>query len=79
MRHRLTPVEFRLLTEHEDHGRGVNVLRASTDAINALVGGLEFDVEDEQAVPEWLPPAVHGGRDSPAVNPRRTCSASRPM
>ncbi len=54
VRHRLTPVEFRLLTEHEDHGRGVNVLRASTDAINALVGGLEFDVEDEQAAIELM-------------------------
>ncbi len=54
VRHRLVPVEFRLLTEHEDHTKGVNVLRASTDAINALVGGLEFDVEDEQAAIELM-------------------------
>jgi hypothetical protein len=54
VRHRLIPAEFRLLTEHEDHSRGVNVLRASTDAINALVGGLEFDVEDEQAAIELM-------------------------
>jgi hypothetical protein len=54
VRHRLAAAEFRLLTEHEDHARGVNVLRASTDAINALVGGLEFDVEDEQAAIELM-------------------------
>lgn len=54
IRHRLMTTEFRLLTEHEDHTRGVNVLRASTDAINALVGGLEFDVEDEQAAIELM-------------------------
>lgn len=54
IRHRQTRAEFRLLTEHEDHARGVNVLRASTDAINALVGGLEFDVEDEQAAIELM-------------------------
>lgn len=54
VRHRFTTAEFRLLTEHEDHTRGVNVLRASTDAINALVGGLEFDVEDEQAAIELM-------------------------
>lgn len=54
VRHRVTSAEFRLLTEHEDHTRGVNVLRASTDAINALVGGLEFDVEDEQAAVELM-------------------------
>ncbi|WP_282776787.1 MULTISPECIES: hypothetical protein [unclassified Nocardia] len=54
VRHRLTTVEFRLLTEYEDHVRGVNVLRASADAINALVGGLEFDVEDEQAAIELM-------------------------
>jgi hypothetical protein len=52
--HRLMAAEFRLLTEHEDHARGANVLRASTDAINALVGGLEFDVEDEQAAIELM-------------------------
>lgn len=54
VRHREVPAEFRLLTEHEDHARGVNVLRASADAINALVGGLEFDVEDEQAAIELM-------------------------
>ncbi|QKV73990.1 hypothetical protein [Amycolatopsis sp. Hca4] len=52
--HRAIPVEFRLLSEHEDQQRGVNVLRASADAINALVGGLEFDVEDEQAAVELM-------------------------
>ncbi|MFD9704194.1 hypothetical protein [Lentzea sp. NPDC059081] len=52
--HRFTTAEFRLLTEHEEHTRGVNVLRASADAINALVGGLEFDVEDEQAAVELM-------------------------
>lgn len=54
VRCRPATVEFRLLTEHEDHARGVNVLRASADAINALVGGLEFDVEDEQAAIELM-------------------------
>jgi hypothetical protein len=54
VRHRLMAAEFRLLSEHEDHARGVNVLRASADAINALVGGLEFDVEDEQAAIELV-------------------------
>ncbi|WP_427885590.1 hypothetical protein ACQHIV_24865 [Kribbella sp. GL6] len=54
VRHRDVPAEFRLLTEYEDHARGVNVLRASADAINALVGGLEFDVEDEQAAIELM-------------------------
>ncbi|VVJ21652.1 Uncharacterised protein [Amycolatopsis camponoti] len=52
--HRAIAVEFRLLSEHEDQQRGVNVLRASADAINALVGGLEFDVEDEQAAVELM-------------------------
>lgn len=52
--HQAVPVEFRLLSEHEDHARGQNVLRASADAINALVGGLEFDVEDEQAAIELM-------------------------
>jgi hypothetical protein len=54
VRHKRGVVEFRLLTEHEDHRRGVNVLRASADAINALVGGLEFDVEDEQSAVELM-------------------------
>ncbi|MGV9928339.1 hypothetical protein [Nocardia rhamnosiphila] len=54
IQHRFATVEFRLLTEHEDHTRGVNVLHASPDAINALVGGLEFDVEDEQAATELM-------------------------
>ncbi|WP_165956592.1 hypothetical protein [Kribbella antibiotica] len=52
--HRELSVEFRLLTEHEEPARGVNVLRATPDAINALVGGLEFDVEDEQAAVELM-------------------------
>ena len=47
-------MQFRLLVEREDPVRGDVVLNATGDAINALVGGLEFDVEDEQAANEFL-------------------------
>jgi hypothetical protein len=47
-------VSFRLLEEHEDPTRGDVILRATSDAINALVGGLEFDVEDEQVANEVM-------------------------
>ncbi|MQA35283.1 hypothetical protein [Modestobacter roseus] len=52
--HRAVTLEFRLVTEHEDAARDTVVLRATTDAINALVGGLEFDVEDEQAANDLI-------------------------
>ncbi len=52
--HRLRQVQFRLLVEHEDPVRGEVVLHATGDAINALVGGLEFEVEDEQVANEIL-------------------------
>jgi hypothetical protein len=52
--HRQRQVQFRLLVEREDPVRGVVVLNATGDAINALVGGLEFDVEDEQVANEIL-------------------------
>lgn len=47
-------VPFSLLVEHDDAGRDENVLRATPDAINALIGGLEFDVEDEQVATELI-------------------------
>ncbi len=47
-------VQFRLLVEREDPVRGEVVLNATGDAINALVGGLEFEVEDEQVANEIL-------------------------
>jgi hypothetical protein len=46
--HRQREVRFRLLLEREDAARGEIVLNATRDAIIALIGGLEFDVEDEQ-------------------------------
>ena len=52
--HRQRQVQFRLLIEREDPVRGEVVLNATRDAINALVGGLEFDVEDEQVANEVL-------------------------
>ena len=52
--HQQRQVQFRLLVEREDPVRGDVVLNATGDAINALVGGLEFDVEDEQAANEFL-------------------------
>lgn len=52
--HQWLNVGFWLLKEHEDPVRGVPVLAATKDAINALVGGLEFDVEDEQIANEAM-------------------------
>lgn len=52
--HQWLNVGFWLLKEHEDPVRGVAVLTATKDAINALVGGLEFDVEDEQIANEAM-------------------------
>lgn len=52
--HRQRQVQFRLLEVHEDPARGEAVLHATRDAINALVGGLEFDVEDEQVANELM-------------------------
>lgn len=45
--HRRLPLPFSLLKEAVGR-RGQVVLRASTEAINALVGGLELEVEDAQ-------------------------------
>lgn len=47
-------VAFRLLQLKDDPIRGVTVLNATSDAINALVGGLEFDVTDEQVANEAM-------------------------
>lgn len=47
-------VKFWLLRLREDPARGISVLNASPDAINALVGGLEFDVADEQVANEAM-------------------------
>lgn len=52
--HRQREVRFRLLLEREDSARGEIVLNATRDAIIALIGGLEFDVEDEQVANEIL-------------------------
>lgn len=52
--HQWRNVGFWLVQEHEDPLRGVPVLVATRDAINALVGGLEFDVEDEQIANEAM-------------------------
>lgn len=52
--HQQRQVQFRLLVEREDAGGGEVVINATRDAINALVGGLEFDVEDEQVANEVL-------------------------
>jgi hypothetical protein len=45
--HRRVPLSFRLLEEASGH-RGQPVLRASVQAINALIGGLDLEVEDAQ-------------------------------
>ena len=45
---------FWLLREMEDPASGGVYLRASVDAINALVGGLDLPVEDEQAAAELI-------------------------
>ncbi|MGV9777937.1 hypothetical protein [Streptosporangium sp. NPDC003464] len=52
--HRQREVPFSLLVEHDHGSRDENVLRATKDAINALVGGLDFDVEDEQVATELV-------------------------
>jgi hypothetical protein len=52
--HRRRAVAFSLLVEHDDPRRDENVLRATPDAINALIGGLDFDVEDEQVATELM-------------------------
>jgi hypothetical protein len=52
--HRRREVPFSLLVEHDHPARNVNVLRATKDAINALIGGLDFDVEDEQVATELV-------------------------
>lgn len=45
--HRRVPLPFRLLEEAPGR-RGQSVLRASVQAINALIGGLDLEVEDAQ-------------------------------
>lgn len=52
--HRQREVPFSLLVEHDHAARDENVLRATKDAINALIGGLDFDVEDEQVATELV-------------------------
>lgn len=52
--HRQRDVPFSLLVEHDHAARDENVLRATKDAINALIGGLDFDVEDEQVATELV-------------------------
>ncbi|NUS44967.1 MAG: hypothetical protein HOQ24_14925 [Mycobacteriaceae bacterium] len=47
-------VEFTLLYEREQRATGTVVLNATVDAINALIGGLDCDVEDEQAAVELV-------------------------
>ena len=52
--HQQREVPFSLLEERDDAARDENVLRATSDAINALIGGLNFDVEDEQVATELV-------------------------
>ena len=52
--HQRREVPFLLLEERDDAARDENVLRATADAINALIGGLNFDVEDEQVATELV-------------------------
>ncbi len=52
--HRRREVPFSLLIEHDHPARNENVLRATNDAINALIGGLDFDVEDGQVATELV-------------------------
>jgi hypothetical protein len=52
--HRRREVPFSLLVERDHAARDENVLRATKDAINALIGGLDFDVEDEQVATELV-------------------------
>jgi hypothetical protein len=47
-------VSFRLLEEREDPLSGDVVLHATSDAINALVSGLDYDVEDAQVANEVM-------------------------
>jgi len=47
-------VPFSLLVERDHATRDENVLQATKDAINALIGGLDFDVEDEQVATELV-------------------------
>lgn len=47
-------VSFRLLEEREDPLSGEIVLHATSDAINALVSGLDYDVEDAQVANEVM-------------------------
>jgi hypothetical protein len=53
-RHQQREVPFSLLEERDDAARDENVLRATADAINALIGGLNFDVADEQVATELV-------------------------
>ncbi|MGH3279390.1 MAG: hypothetical protein ACRDNW_09660 [Trebonia sp.] len=52
--HQRREVPFSLLEERDDAARDENVLRATANAINALIGGLNFDVEDEQVATELV-------------------------
>lgn len=52
--HRHRDVPFALLIERDHPTRNENVLNATRDAINALIGGLDFDVEDEQVATELV-------------------------
>jgi hypothetical protein len=52
--HQRREVPFSLLEERDDAARDENVLCATADAINALIGGLNFDVEDEQVATELV-------------------------
>jgi hypothetical protein len=52
--HQRREVPFSLLEERDDAARDENVLRATADAINALIGGLNFDVADEQVATELV-------------------------
>jgi hypothetical protein len=52
--HQQRDVPFSLLVEHDNATRDENVLLATKDAINALIGGLDFDVEDEQVATELV-------------------------
>jgi hypothetical protein len=63
-RHRRREVPFSLLVERDDAVRDENVLRATPDAVNALIGGLDFDVEDEQVATELTPSTPRASRPS---------------
>jgi hypothetical protein len=74
--HRALTVEFRLVTEHESATGDTVVLRATADAINALVGGLEFDVADEQAANDLMLTREHGGRPIRRRTMRVACGSA---